>query len=115
MIVARTPGEWGVSVLSDDEGAMVVTPPPAERIRRIKAGEMPFTNRRIALLESSSYIGHEECVSNAILFAASKDLFKTCQMILDHSREYAVHPKIIEAVEAAMAKALKDPRNDTAN
>jgi hypothetical protein len=64
---------WGMSVLDKDfatgearkEGAMIVSPPPMEAVRRTMARDLPFTSRRVALLNASPYTPHEVCVENA--------------------------------------------------
>lgn len=80
---------WGVSVLQRDlsyhEGAMIVTPPPKDTMKRIQARQA-VTSRRIALLEASHYIGHDQCVANAefIVLAANThdDLVAALQQAL---------------------------------
>lgn len=57
--------QWGVKVLENGEGAMIVQPPPVVLMEKMRAKEFPITSRRIALLESSHYMNHDEAVSIA--------------------------------------------------
>ena len=50
----RTDLPWGFSVLDGHLGfgAMIVSPPPKESLRRVQAREFGFTSRRVAEAES---------------------------------------------------------------
>lgn len=63
---AATPPEWGAS------GDMVTSPSAAETTRRVFAGEVPFTSRRIAITTNDTYLTPEECASNAAFIAHAR-------------------------------------------
>lgn len=108
-----TVGEFGVNVLDQEypggpqreNGAMIVTPPKAKVLEAIEKGKM-ITSRRIAMLESSHYVSHEQCVANAHLFAAAKELYAACQAVVAAYASDQLHDKSpLEVVKAALAKA----------
>lgn len=118
-IICTTKGEWGVSVLDKEldgtpkkEGAMIVTPPPAESLRRIRDRDYPYTSRRIAMLEASHYVSHEECVANAYVMAAAPELLEACQSVLkaasgadSEERFGELVTECLEKVRSAVEKA----------
>lgn len=44
---------------------------------------MPYTSRRIAMLEVSYYVTHEDCVATARLFAKAPEMAKMIRRLLD--------------------------------
>ncbi len=60
-----SPVGWGVSVLASGEGAMIVQPSPEYTLKMIREKKYPHTSRRIALIETSAYMTHEESVAIA--------------------------------------------------
>ena len=119
----RTSGQWGMSILDRkldgepcSDGAMIVTPPPAESRKRIKdmiAGKSkPFTCRRIARLEASHYTPHDVCVANAAFIVravnAHDDLLAACKNameVLEPFNAEGTWEEAIAPMRAAIAKA----------
>jgi hypothetical protein len=104
----RTQGEWGVSVLPDGRGAMVVTPPPGEMWRRVREGDLPVTSLRVALCESSHYVPHDAAVANARLIAAAPALVDACEAALetlDHAEVNRWEQEVADRLRAALALA----------
>lgn len=62
-----TPAPWGAS------GDMVTHPGSEESMRRIKAGEMPFTSIRICICEPSHYLSQEAAEADAEFIALARN------------------------------------------
>ncbi len=82
LLASATDGDWGAM------DCMVTTPKAAEQLHRIESGESPFTCRRIALFDNSTYIPPAECASNAVLCAEAKN---SLAALLDAAEKWLIH------------------------
>lgn len=96
----HTPGDWQLGYDRHDDGIYtVMTPPKAERDRRLDANELPFTVRLIATLKPSPYLPEATAEECARRLAAA---WNACAALTTEALEAGVVKALLAACKAAL-------------